>query len=615
MNEKLISRSTICSEKSFSDVKISPNGKYLSFLRMEEDKKTICILCVDSLKELTMICGYGNKNINFYSWTYNNNYIIYTLEEKLNNNTTLYLHNISTNEVKAINDDNVCAKIISMSYRYPDKILLGEKRNCKCVYDLYTYDFIKNEKCLLFENQNYSNFVVDEYLELVAAIRPKTRGGYDIINLTKNKKQFLTSISSEDSLNTYPIFYNYKEKSLYIRDSRYRNTSAITRLNFITGESDEIISFNECDIDEILCSRKENCIQAVSKNHVYKNWIIIDSSMKESMDFLKENFDGTIGIISRSLEEDIWIISVEKDILPKTYFIYFKDSKKIKLLFPSKESNYSNQYLKMHSTIIKSKDCYDLICYYTEPKDIKKPYPTVVLVHGGPWHRDVWGFNSKHQWLANRGYFVLSINFRGSTGLGKEFINLSIKEWGRKMHDDIMDGINWAINEGYIDETKLAIMGSSYGGYEALVALMRHSKVFTCAICKSGLFDLVKTVKNIPKYWPYQVALYKKYLGDIDNKEDFENLEKYSPINNIDKIKKPVLILHGENDKRSDPSIAKEFVKKLYEVNPNIMYYMFKNEGHGTNNSKNKIFELASIERFLQIYLGGKYEPYEIETT
>jgi dipeptidyl aminopeptidase/acylaminoacyl peptidase len=273
--------------------------------------------------------------------------------------------------------------------------------------------------------------------------------------------------------------------------------------------------------------------------------------------------------------------------------------------------------VKMHAPIIKSRDGLNLVSYLSLPPGSdpdgdgvpNEPLPMVLYVHGGPWARDSWGLNPMHQWLANRGYAVLSVNYRGSTGFGKNFINAANGEWAGKMHDDLLDAVKWAVDEGIAQEDKVAIMGGSYGGYATLVGMTYTPEVFAAGVDIVGPSSLVTLLQNIPPYWAPFMPVMKIRVGDVDTEEGRAELLKRSPLELVDKIKKPLLIGQGANDPRVTQLEADQIVKAMEEHKIPVTYVLYPDEGHGFARPENRMSFNAVTEAFLAEQLGGRYEP------
>ncbi len=286
-------------------------------------------------------------------------------------------------------------------------------------------------------------------------------------------------------------------------------------------------------------------------------------------------------------------------------------------MFTNRQALEELPLAKMHPVIIRSRDCFDLVSYYTLPVGSARagdcypdePLPMVLLVHGGPWGRDVWGYNPWHQWLANRGYAVLSVNFRASTGFGKGFINAGNYEWGAKMHDDLIDAVNWAIQKGIADRERVAIMGGSYGGYATLTGLTFTPKVFACGVDIVGPSNLVTLLESIPPYWEPQIELFAKRVGDHRTEKGRAFLTARSPLTYVEKIQRPLLIGQGVNDPRVKKAESDQIVQAMREKNIPVTYTLYPDEGHGFARPENRMSFNAVAEAFLAHCLGGRYEP------
>jgi dipeptidyl aminopeptidase/acylaminoacyl peptidase len=264
----------------------------------------------------------------------------------------------------------------------------------------------------------------------------------------------------------------------------------------------------------------------------------------------------------------------------------------------------------MKPVVVKSRDGLDLVCYLTRPMgEGSAPGPMVLLVHGGPWFRDFPDFNTTHQWLANRGYSVLSVNFRGSTGFGKAFINAGDREWGGKMHLDLIDAVDWAVRERIADPAKVAIYGASYGGYSALVGATFTPDRFACAIDLFGISNLVSFSADIPPYWRSWASVWKVRMGDASTEEGRRFLESRSPLTFVDRIVRPLLIGQGGNDVRVTQKESEQIVAAMQQRNIPVTYVFYKDEGHGFYRAQNRLSWTAVVEAFLAQHLGGTHEP------
>jgi len=346
---------------------------------------------------------------------------------------------------------------------------------------------------------------------------------------------------------------------------------------------------------------------------VYKekaDWVAVSEKVKEDIEFLNNELKGDYGIISQNNDNNIWIIEFEKDDIASEFYLYQRDGKKLELLFSTKPELKKYTFSSKMPVFIRTRDGYKMLCYLTFPYGLaRKNLPMVLRVHGGPWGRDFWGFDPVAQWLANRGYLSLQVNFRGSLGFGKQFLNAGDKEWGGKMHDDLVDAVKWCIENGYTDPERIAIMGGSYGGYAALCGATFTPDLFKCAISLCGPSNLITFLKSIPPYWKTYWAIFRKRIGDLNKEAEF--LKSRSPYFHADRIKIPLLIAQGANDPRVKREESEQIVKVLRERGKEVEYLVFENEGHGLLIQKNRLKFFESAEKFLAKHLGGRYEKIE----
>ncbi|HVJ80609.1 MAG TPA: S9 family peptidase, partial [Planctomycetia bacterium] len=362
-------------------------------------------------------------------------------------------------------------------------------------------------------------------------------------------------------------------------------------------------------------------IQAVSFNYDRNRWKFLDPKVEEDFQALEKLCPGEITVGSRSLADDKWVVAFLQDAGPVKYYLWDRAKKEGTYLFTNRKSLEGLPLAKMRPTVVKSRDGFDLMCYLTLPVDSAsggadarptKPLPMVLLVHGGPWARDAWGFNPIHQLLANRGYAVMSVNFRGSTGFGKKFLNAGNKEWAGKMHTDLLDAVDYAVNQGIADKQKVAIMGGSYGGYATLVGLTFTPDVFACGVDIVGPSNILTLLSTIPPYWAPQVKVFHDRVGDPGKEKEF--LLSRSPLTHVEKIKKPLLIGQGAKDPRVKQAESDQIVKAMQEKNIPVTYALFPDEGHGFARPENNQSFFAVTDVFLSQHLGGRSEPLSGET-
>jgi dipeptidyl aminopeptidase/acylaminoacyl peptidase len=322
-------------------------------------------------------------------------------------------------------------------------------------------------------------------------------------------------------------------------------------------------------------------------------------------------------VVSRSLDDRVWAVLYVMDNGPVRYYLYDRDQKEARFLFTNREALESAKLARMHPVVIPARDGLDLVSYLSLPRWMDEdgdgrpaaPLPMVLFVHGGPWARDSWGYHSYHQWLANRGYAVLSVNYRGSTGFGKSFINAGNLEWAGKMHDDLLDSVEWAVREGVAARDRIAIMGGSYGGYATLVGLTFTPDVFACGVDIVGPSNIQTLLETIPPYWAPMMKVFTTRVGDHRTEEGREFLASRSPITFVERISKPLLIGQGANDPRVKQSEADQIVEAMRAKSIPVTYVLYPDEGHGFARPENRLSFNAVTDEFLGAHLGGRVEP------
>ncbi len=390
--------------------------------------------------------------------------------------------------------------------------------------------------------------------------------------------------------------------SLYMTSSVNENTEKLFKVNLKSKEMDLLAQDDMYDIShEALVNPISNELEAVGVYREKFEWIPISSQIKTDLAFLQKKGEET-KVLSRDLKDQNWIVVHLADNHPSHFSLYDRKAKDLKFLFSAKPEIEKYKLAKMEPVSFTARDGMKIHGYLTLPLGKnKKNIPTVLLVHGGPWVRDKWQHNSYAQWLSNRGYATLQINYRGSTGYGKDYLNAGNKEWAGKMHTDLLDGKEWMISKGYSDPKKVAIFGGSYGGYATLVGLTFTPEEFCCGVDIVGPSNLITLLETIPPYWGPLRSIFDNRLGSLDSEKEF--LKSISPLFKVDQICKPLLIAQGANDPRVKQSESDQIVKVLKDKNKEVEYMLFEDEGHGFKRPENQFKFIEAAEAFLEKHL------------
>ncbi len=615
----LIPREVLFGNPDKVSARISPDGAQISYLAPVDGVLNVWVGPADDPSAAKPVTDDTDRGIRGYFWAYTNDHILYIQDKAGDENWRIYSVNLNTGEIKDLTPvKGVQARIYGVSPKFPDEILVALNDRVPQLHDLYRVNIDTGERSLILENEGFLSFVIDDDYNVRFAIRMTPDGGSEILKPTEEGGwELFVKITMEDMLTTGPVGFDKTGKILYMIDSRDRNTAALFALDLETGEQTLIAEDPRADVSDLMIHPTEKNIQAVAFTYERKHWQILDESIAEDLAYLSTVADGDVEVVDRTLDDKYWTVAYVMDNGPLRYYRYDREGQEAQFLFTHRKELEGLPLAKMHPVVIESRDDLNLVSYYTLPVgsdsdgDARpdEPLPMVLLVHGGPWGRDSWGYNELHQWLANRGYAVLSVNFRGSTGFGKAFINASTLEWGGKMHDDLIDAVEWAIQEGIADPDQVAIMGGSYGGYATLAGLTLTPEKFACGVDIVGPSNLITLLESIPPYWTPQIELFATRVGDHRTEEGRALLTERSPLTYVDQIQRPLLIGQGANDPRCKQAESDQIVQAMQEKGIPVTYVLYPDEGHGFARPENNLSFFAVAEAFLSECLGGRFEP------
>jgi dipeptidyl aminopeptidase/acylaminoacyl peptidase len=615
----LIPREVLFGNPEKAAARMSHDGKQLSYLAPVDGVLNIWVGPIDDPKAAKPVTKEKKRPIRSYFWAYTNEHLLYVQDAEGNEDFNVYRVDLKSGETKNLTDmKGVRAEINEVSYKFPTEIIVGlNDRGEHTYHDLYRLNILTGEKKLIQKNDEFSGFITDEDYNVRFASKMTEDGGSLLLKPDgKDGWTDFIKIAMEDTMTTSPAGFDKTGKVMYLIDSRGRDTGALETLDLETNKETLVAEDPRCDVGGIMAHPTENTIQAVSFTYDRTIWKFFDKEVEADFAELKKVADGEISVASRTLDDKKWVVAFLMDNGPVRYYVYDRGTKKSTFLFTNRPNLEGLPLQKMFARVIDSRDGMKLVSYLTLPPGTDldgdgvpdKPVPMVLNVHGGPWARDDWGFDPEHQLLANRGYAVLSVNFRGSTGFGKNFGNAGNKEWAGRMHDDLLDATDWAIAQKIADPNKVAIMGGSYGGYATLVGLTFTPDKFACGVDIVGPSNILTLLSTIPAYWAPAMQMFKDRVGDYSTDEGKKFLTERSPLTHFQKIKKPLLIAQGANDPRVKQSEADQIVKAMVEKKIPVTYVLFPDEGHGFARPNNSLAFNAVTEAFFAVQLGGRYE-------
>ena len=599
---------------------LSDDGKQIAFRAPVNGVMNVWVAPADKLDAARAVTDDTTRGIQQYFWASTSNHIIYLKDKGGDENWRVYAVDLSSGETKDLTPfDKVAAQIQGVSDKFPTEILVALNDRKPDVHDVHRINIVTGKRTLVQRNDGgFAGFLTDDDYNVRLASRQRPDGGIDLLQRAADGsfKPFET-IGPDDSLTTSPAGFDSSGQTLYMIDSRGRDTAVVVSRNMATGASTVLAQDARVDAENAIAHPKTGMVQAVAFNYDRVRWQVVDQAIAPDLEYLKTVTDGEMNVMSRTLDDSRWTVAYVKDNGPVRFYLYDRPKKTATFLYTNRPMLESAKLASMHAREIKSRDGLTLMSYLTLPVWTDPdgdgvpaaPLPTILYVHGGPWGRDTWGYNATHQLLANRGYAVLSVNFRASTGFGKKFLNAGNREWGGKMHDDLIDAVNWAVAGKVADAKRVAIMGGSYGGYATLAGLTFTPDVFAAGVDIVGPSNLITLLNTIPPYWEPQIELFTTRLGDHRTADGRKFLESRSPLTFVDRISKPLLIAQGANDPRVKQAESDQIVSAMKAKNIPVVYALFPDEGHGFARPENNVAFMAVTEAFLATHLKGRAEP------
>lgn len=549
------------------------------------------------------------RGIRAYFWTYKPDQLIYLQDADGDENFHLYAVNLANDVVRDLTPfQGVKAQPIDIDPETPDQVLVGLNLNDAQKFDVYRINL--NNGAVEFDTDNPGNIVswtADAQFQVRAAVAATPDGGSDLLYRENPNQEWecLRHWSADDEGGA--LSFSKDGKTLYIVGSHDANAQRLLALDLESKEETVIAADEQYDVGDVMIHPTKRHIEAVSFYKDQEEWQVLDSAIAPDFEAIRNFREGEFGIGSRDLADQNWLVAYVTDDGPVYYYHYHRDSKQFEFLFTNQPELEDLPLAKMQPISFQARDGLTLHGYLTTPVGVEaKQLPTVLYVHGGPWARDTWGYSPTVQWLANRGYAVLQVNFRGSTGYGKDFLNAGNREWGAAMHDDLIDAVAWLKQEGISDPNQIAIMGGSYGGYATLAGLTFTPEVFACGVDIVGPSNLITLINSVPPYWKPMMSMFAHRVGNIETEEDF--LKSRSPLFYADQITKPLLIGQGANDPRVKQAESEQIVDAMRDKGKPVQYALYTDEGHGFARPENRMHFYALTENFLAHYLDGRAE-------
>jgi dipeptidyl aminopeptidase/acylaminoacyl peptidase len=589
-----------------SGAQISPDGTRLSYMAPLDGVLNVFVGDAGAGNERPVTHD-TERGIAGYFWTYDNRHIMYIRDKDGSENFRLYDVDLQTGVERDLTPfDDVQCQIIAHRKEFPDVVLLGMNKDNPQLHDIYRLDLTTGDLEKTVENPGFTGWVIDRDLKVRGAVQPLPDGGSVILVRADEASEWrpLVQVPPEDAESTGPVGFTTDGQSMYVQTSVDTNTSRLVKMNIATGAVDVIAEDPEYDIAGAMLNPDTREVEAVVVYRDRLEFQVFDDAIRGDIDALQRLSRGDLSINDRSDDDTTWLVAFDDDSGPVKFYTWDRAAKTATFLFDHRPQLNDYPLVPMEPFSFTARDGLTIHGYLSFPAEVERAaLPAVLTVHGGPWVRDGWGLDPEAQWLANRGYVCVHVNFRGSSGYGKNFLNAGDREWGAKMHDDLLDAVEHLVSQGIIDRDRIGIYGGSYGGYAALVGATFTPDVFACAISMVGPSNLNTLIASVPEYWKPLLSMFHKRVGDD---EDF--LWSRSPLSKVDNIRIPVLIAQGENDPRVKQAESEQIVAAMKAHGIDHEYALYENEGHGLVKPENRLDFYRRADRFLARHLGGRAE-------
>jgi dipeptidyl aminopeptidase/acylaminoacyl peptidase len=608
----LISRDILFGNPEKTSPKLSPDGKRLAWIA--PDAKNVLQVWIRTVgkDDDKAVTADKKRGIRQYLWAEDNKTLLYLQDADGDENWHIYGVDLASGSVRDYTAfQGVAARLTATDVNFPDEILVSLNVRDKHLHDVYRLKL--SSGALVLDTQNpgdVAGFQADAQFQIRAAQVSTPDGGTEIRIRDDAKSPWRSWIKVGPEENLDFLEFSADGKSAYLISSVGNDTARVVERNLATNAERVVAASPEVDAEGTLIQPRTHVVQAVRFAPGRASWTVTDPSVKEDFDGIAKLSDGDFAVVNRDAQDSVWLVGFTSDHGPVRYYAWNRADKKGTFLFVHQPKLEGLALAAMKPVAIPTRDGLTMHGYLTLPVGLTaKNLPMVLFVHGGPWSRDVWGYNPYAQWFANRGYACLQVNYRASTGYGKKFLNAGNRQWGLKMHDDLIDAVQWAVKQGLADPKKVAIFGGSYGGYAALAGVTVTPQTFACAVDIVGPSNLKTLIASIPPYWKPMRSMFDLRMGNVDDPKDAELIHNASPLFRADKIVRPLLIGQGANDPRVNQAESEQIVSAIEKNNGKVTYVIYSDEGHGFARPENRIDFNARAEAFLSSCLGGRAEP------
>ena len=619
---RLIPRAILLSKSARSAPILSPDGQSVAWLAPHLGAKNIWLAQTSDIDDAGPLTNETVSSIREIWWSGSSDALIVSKDETGSEQSRLFAFHVSSRRWQRLSPvESAQSRVVAISTRVPDDILLECNGDDPAFFDAWRVNIHTGKAQRILRNDRFTWLHADANLQL-RLVETRNIDGSVTFHVPDNEGGWrpLIDIPADDEALTrpfriyeVPIAFGIGDAEVYARDSRGRDTAALAAWDLDSGSARLIGADDRADVSALVIDAASCEVLAWSSEWDRPEVRVMEGARSAWNDVI-ESLGPDVWVSSQSADSSRWIIARHAADRPTSYHLFDRPERKSSFLYEERQELATLHLARVTTQIVKSRDGRDLVCYLTWPRNSESgPLPMVALIHGGPWIRDTFSFDPWNQLLANRGYLVLNVNFRGSSGFGKHFLNSGNREWGAAMLDDVFDAVRWAIDAGLAMPEKVAAMGASFGGYSILMGMARAPTLFACGVDIFGVSDLETFLESIPPHWKALKDFWRLRVGDIETPQGRAILRAHSPLHAANAISRPLLIVQGGADPRVREDQSRKIALALEARGVQVTYMLFPNEGHSFYQLANELVVFGAIEAFLARHLGGRVEPFGSE--
>jgi dipeptidyl aminopeptidase/acylaminoacyl peptidase len=589
---------------------ISPDGSRLAWIAPHEGVLNVWVAPASAdtgvdWAAARVVTDDTDRGIRMFAWAHDARHLLYLQDSGGDENWRLHDVDLETMERRDLTPfEGVQTQLIAMERKFPTEVLIGLNRDNVQLHDVYRLDLVTGELTKEVTNPGYLGWVADAQLVVRGTMEPQPDGSLRLLvrDNADDDWRLLLTFPADDALTSDLVAFSEDGSLLLGVSSVGAETGRLVRIDVADGTTEVLAADQQADVSGVRLHPDTREPQIVTFLKDRSEYRVLDPSVAGDLAAIRALHPGDPVFTGADDADATWLVAFTNDSGPIPYFAYDRATKTGRFLFENRPALSRYELASMEPFSFTARDGLTVHGYATFPPGAgRSGLPTVLDVHGGPWGRDAWGFNPEAQWFANRGYLCIQVNYRGSTGYGKGFVNAGDREWGGAMQDDLTDAVAFVTGQGWADRARVAIYGGSYGGYAALAGAAFTPDLFRCAVDIVGPSNLKTLIETIPPYWAPMIAQFHRRVGDPA--KDTEFLWSRSPLSRASDIRIPLLIAQGANDPRVKQAESEQIVAALEEAGIDHEYLLFPDEGHGWRKTANRITSTVAITRFFVKHL------------